>query len=51
MLSLIHAEEIKSAVIEYLKATYNFDNKKLEQAFTDFLYNIHLFKIYSDWLP
>lgn len=39
MLSLIQAEEIKSAVVEYLKATYNFDDKKLEQAFTDFLYN------------
>jgi len=39
MLSLIQAEEIKSAVVEYLKATYNFDDKKLEQAFEDFLYN------------
>lgn len=39
MLSLIQAEEIKSAVVEYLKATYNFDDKKLEQAFADFLYN------------
>ena len=39
MLSLIQAEEIRSAVVEYLKATYNFDDKKLEQAFADFLYN------------
>jgi len=39
MLSLIQAEEIKSAVVESLKATYNFDDKKLEQAFEDFLYN------------
>jgi DEAD/DEAH box helicase domain-containing protein len=39
MLSLIQADEIKSAVVEYLKATYNFDDKKLEQAFADFLYN------------
>ena len=39
MLSLIQAEEIKSAVVEYLKATYNFDDKKVEQAFEDFLYN------------
>jgi len=39
MLSLIQAEEIKNAVVEYLKATYNFDDKKVEQAFEDFLYN------------
>ncbi len=39
MLSLIQADEIKNAVVEYLKATYNFDDKKLEQAFADFLYN------------
>ena len=39
MLSLLQAEEIKSAVVEYLKATYNFDDKKVEQAFEDFLYN------------
>lgn len=39
MLSLLQAEEIKNAVVEYLKATYNFDDKKVEQAFEDFLYN------------
>jgi DEAD/DEAH box helicase domain-containing protein len=39
MLSLIQADEIKSAVVEYLKATYNFDDKRIEQAFGDFLYN------------
>ncbi len=39
MLSLIQAEEIKNAIVEYLKATYNFDDKKVEQAFEDFLYN------------
>lgn len=39
MLSLLQAEEIKNAVVEYLKATYNFDDKTVEQAFEDFLYN------------
>jgi len=39
MLSLLQAKEIKNAVVEYLKATYNFDDKKVEQAFEDFLYN------------
>lgn len=39
MLSLIQANEIRNAVVEYLKATYNFDDKKVEQAFEDFLYN------------
>lgn len=39
MLSLLQAEEIKNAVVEYLKATYNFDDKNVEQAFGDFLYN------------
>jgi DEAD/DEAH box helicase domain-containing protein len=39
MLSLLQAEEIKNAVVEYLKATYNFDDKKVEQAFEDFLYS------------
>ncbi|HRH02319.1 MAG TPA: DEAD/DEAH box helicase [Bacteroidia bacterium] len=39
MLSLIQAEEIKNAVVEYLKATYNFDDKRTERAFEDFLYN------------
>jgi DEAD/DEAH box helicase domain-containing protein len=39
MLSLLQAEEIKNAVVEYLKATYNFDDKKVEHAFEDFLYN------------
>jgi DEAD/DEAH box helicase domain-containing protein len=39
MLSLLQAAEIKNAVVEYLKATYNFDDKKVEQAFEDFLYN------------
>lgn len=39
MLSLLQAEEIRNAVVEYLKATYNFDDKKVEQAFEDFLYD------------
>lgn len=39
MLSLLQAEEIKNAVVEYLKATYNFDDKTVEHAFEDFLYN------------
>lgn len=39
MLSLLQAEEIKNSVVEYLKATYNFDDKRVEQAFEDFLYN------------
>jgi len=39
MLSLLQAEEIRNAVVEYLKATYNFDDKKVEQAFEDFLYS------------
>lgn len=39
MLSLIQAGEIRNAVVEYLKATYNFDDKKVEQAFEDFLYS------------
>ena len=38
MLSLLQAEEIRNAVVEYLKATYNFDDKNVEQAFEDFLY-------------
>ncbi|MEQ9415375.1 MAG: DEAD/DEAH box helicase, partial [Cyclobacteriaceae bacterium] len=39
MLSLLQAEEIRNAVVEYLKATYNFDDKQVEQAFEDFLYS------------
>lgn len=39
MLSLIQAEEVKNAVVEYLKATYNFEDKTVELAFEDFLYN------------
>jgi DEAD/DEAH box helicase domain-containing protein len=39
MLSLIQAGEIRNAVGEYLKATYNFDDKNVEQAFEDFLYS------------
>lgn len=39
MLPLLQAEEVKHAVVEYLKATYNFADKELEQAFEDFLYH------------
>lgn len=37
MLPLIQAEEIKHSVVEYLKATFNFEDKELDQAFEDFL--------------
>ena len=39
MLPLIQAEEIKHAVVEYLKATFNFADQELEMAFSDFLLN------------
>ncbi|MDG5800797.1 DEAD/DEAH box helicase [Marinilabiliaceae bacterium ANBcel2] len=39
MLSLIQTEELKNAVVEYLKATFNFDDKHVEQAFEDFLFH------------
>ncbi len=39
MLSIIQAAEIKNAVVEYLKATYNFNDRQVEQAFEDFLYS------------
>ena len=39
MLSIIQAAEIKNAVVEYLKATYNFNERHVEQAFEDFLYS------------
>lgn len=39
MLSIIQAAEIKNAVVEYLKATYNFNDRHVEQAFEDFLYS------------
>jgi DEAD/DEAH box helicase domain-containing protein len=39
MLSLIQADEIKNAVVEYLKATYSFNDRNVEQAFADFLYD------------
>jgi DEAD/DEAH box helicase domain-containing protein len=37
MLPLLQAEEIKQSVIEYLKATFSFSDKKLEHSFEDFL--------------
>ncbi len=37
MLPLLQAEEIKQSVTEYLKATFSFADKKLRQAFEDFL--------------
>ena len=37
MLPLLQAEEIKQSVVEYLKATFSFSNKKLERSFEDFL--------------
>lgn len=41
MLPFIQAEEIKYAVAEYLKSTYNFADNRLEQAFEDLLHDSH----------
>lgn len=39
MLSLEQTFEIKASIIEYLKATFTFKDKKVERAFTDFIEN------------
>lgn len=39
MLPLIQAEEIKYSVTEYLKATFNFQDKNLDNALSDFLFH------------
>lgn len=39
MLPLIQAEEIKHSVVEYLKATFNFEDKAIDAAFEDLLLN------------
>jgi len=39
MLPLIQAEEIKHSVVEYLKATFNFQDKAIDVAFEDLLLN------------
>ena len=39
MLPLLQAEEIKHSVVEYLKSTFNFEDKQVDQAFEDFLLN------------
>ena len=41
MLPLLQAEEIKHAVVEYLKSTFDFEDKNLDQAFEDFLLDKH----------
>ena len=39
MLPLLQANEIKRAVVDYLRSTFNFEDTQLDQSFEDFLVN------------
>lgn len=39
MLPLLQANEIKRAVVDYLRSTFNFEDAQLDQSFEDFLLN------------